>query len=294
MLTLIKIKYFKDVAELHSFTKAAKQNHVAQTSISQQIKELEQDYQVQLINRETTPISLTSAGEIFYQHAQKVISSVDVLDEAMQQYDSGNICIAYSSVQDLQAIDRIFSTLPQFKKKLIVEHKQMKEIAPNLEQGKVDLAITFDSEFFDTPNIETISLKTGKYFAGMRKDHPLAKNQAITVDQLYSYPLVMLKPDSIGKSYDIMLERSKKVGHKPNFAVLSDNVDSELFMIVHRNLIGFFPEDYPISQENDELKLVPIVDSPHVYKIVLAYVKKGRIANNQYLIDELKKAIAHR
>lgn len=40
-------------------------------------------------------------------------------------------------------------------------------------------------------------------------------------------------------------------GYKPDFAVLSDNVDSELFMIEHRNLIGFFPEDYPINQENN-------------------------------------------
>lgn len=212
MLTLIKLKYFKDVAELHSFTKAAKQNHVEQTSISQQIKELEQNYQVQLINRETTPISLTNAGRILYQYAQKVLLEVDLLDEAMQQYDSQNIHIAYSSVQDLQVIDSIFSALPQLKEKLVVERAQMKAIAPNLEQGKVDLAITFDSEFCDTPNIETIPIKTGKYFAGMRKDHPLAHNQAITVNQLYSYPLVMLKPDNIGKSYDIMLERSRRVG----------------------------------------------------------------------------------
>lgn len=249
---------------------------------------------MQLINRETTPISLTNAGRVLYQHAQKVLLEVDLLDEAMQQYDSQNIRIAYSSVQDLQVIDSIFSALPQLKEKLIVERAQMKASAPNLEQGKVDLAITFDSEFCDTPNIETIPIKTGKYFAGMRKDHPLASNQAITMDQLYSYPLVMLKPDNIGKSYDIMLERSKRVGHKPNFTVLSDNVDSELFMIAHRNLIGFFPEDYPISQENSDLTLVPIIESPHVYKIVLAYVKNSRIANNQYLINKLKKVIAHR
>ena len=71
LLQFTKLKYFKDVAELHSFTKAAKQNHVEQTSISQQIKELEQNYQVQLINRETTPISLTNAGRILINMRKK-------------------------------------------------------------------------------------------------------------------------------------------------------------------------------------------------------------------------------
>lgn len=292
MVTLIKLKYFVDVAELHSFTKAAKHNHVAQTSISQQIKELEENYQVKLINRDTSPISLTTAGQILYQHSLNILSDVNSLNKAMEQYNSKFIRIAYSSMQDLQLIDHIFSAFPTLKDKLIVEREQMRDIAPNLEQGKIDFAITFDSEFFDTPNIETITLKQGNYLAGMRKDHPLGNRDEITLDQLYSYPLVMIRPESIGKSFEIMFDRSREVGQKPDVEVLTDNVESELFMIEHRNLIGFFPEDYPINRENDNLKLVLISNSPHVYKIVLAYDRR-KLKDNK-LIKQIERNIAHR
>ena len=57
--------------------------------------------------------------------------------------------------------------------------------------------------------VETKELARGEYWIGIRQDNPLAKVNEVTLAQLESYPLVMLSPKIIGKSYDIMIKRSQ-------------------------------------------------------------------------------------
>ena len=62
MLSLLKLKYFIDVVETGSFTKAGKKNHIAQTSVTQQIREIEKYFQCTLIDRSVLPVKPTSMG----------------------------------------------------------------------------------------------------------------------------------------------------------------------------------------------------------------------------------------
>ena len=68
-MNINQIKYFVAVAEHRSFTKAAVQYYLSQTAITQQIHALEQTVGIQLIDRNTRPISLTPAGNIFLNEA---------------------------------------------------------------------------------------------------------------------------------------------------------------------------------------------------------------------------------
>lgn len=292
-LSLIKLKYLVDVVELRSFTKAAQKNHVAQTSVSQQIKELETFYKLQLINRKTSPVTTTQAGAIFYKYAKIILQDTDVLNKEMAQYQSKKLRIAYTSMQDLHYLTEIFAILPHYQNKVQVKKELMTNLSSSLREGLYDLAVTFDSEFKNEPDIGTIPLVTGYYQAGMRKDHPLADKKMLTLDQLYHYPLVMIYPGSIGRSYDMMIARSRKVGKKPLIREQVDNVESELFAIQQENLIGFFPEDFPITFENKNLIMIPIKDSPHTYQRVLAYdnSQKERLAS---LLDKINDLLKHR
>lgn len=293
MLSIIKLKYFKDVVDLCSFTKAASKNHVAQTSISQQIKELEATYDVKLIDRNTIPISVTEAGRLLYLWSEIILKDIDRLNEEMEQQKEQRLKIAYTSLQDLSYLNTLFSYMPLYQKKVSVAKELMINLTPYLRNEKIDIAITFDSEFVDEPDIETIPLSNGHYKIGIRKDHPLAIKSEVTMDEIYQYPSVMITPTSIGKSYDLMIKRSQKAGEKPNIGEIVDNVESELFMIQQKNLIGFFPEDFPMKLENPNLKLIKIKNSPHSYQRVIAY-KKNASSKIISLTNEIKNIVAYR
>ena len=74
---LEKLKYFIDLVQTGSFTKAGKKNFVSQASITQQIRLLESHFACQLIDRSTIPVKPTEAGKILYQEALQLIQQYD-------------------------------------------------------------------------------------------------------------------------------------------------------------------------------------------------------------------------
>lgn len=84
MLTLLNLKYFCDVAETGSFTHTGKINHVAQTSITQQIKEIEKQLGTTLFDRKYKPVKLTNTGKVIYKEAKKVLKQYQIFDQKSQ------------------------------------------------------------------------------------------------------------------------------------------------------------------------------------------------------------------
>lgn len=270
-VSLVKLQYFVDVVDEGTFSKAALKNRIAQTSISQQVKELEQYYQCELIKRQQ-PVVMTQAGKVLYRNAKKVLQQFTLLEEQMEKAKNNQVelNIEYASIVDIQSLNLL---LKGKKQPNFTLHKvNLGEIASNLLSGKYDFAVTFDSEFQGVAGVETKELTSGEYWLGVSQNNPLAKENEVTLTQLESYPLVMLSPKIIGKSYDIMIKRSQG---KLKINRIVDDIESEIFYMKQENLLGFFPKTYELTLKEEGIKLVKIIDSPHVYSVVLAWRKVG-------------------
>lgn len=280
-VSLVKLQYFVDVVDEGTFSKAALKNRVAQTSISQQIKELEQYYQCELIKRQQ-PVVMTQAGKVLYQNAKKVLQQFTLLEEQMEKAKNNQVelNIEYASIVDIQSLNLMLKGKNQPNFTL---HKvNLGEIASNLLSGKYDFAVTFDSEFQGVAGVETKELTSGEYWLGISQDNPLATVNEVTLTQLESYPLVMLSPKIIGRSYDIMIKRSQG---KLKINRIVDDIESEIFYMKQENLLGFFPKTYESTLKEEGIKLVKIVDSPHVYSVVLAWRKVGLTEIQKHFIE---------
>ncbi len=77
-MELHQLRYFLAVARTKSFSRAAEQCHVAQPSLSQQIMKLEGELEEKLFERTKRSVALTSVGEIFLAHAERVLEEVDL------------------------------------------------------------------------------------------------------------------------------------------------------------------------------------------------------------------------
>ncbi len=74
-MELKQLQYFYDVLRLHSFTAAARNNHVSQSAVSQKIKALETEMGVPLLHRNGREFTATAAGTKLYEYANAIISA---------------------------------------------------------------------------------------------------------------------------------------------------------------------------------------------------------------------------
>src|ERR1700733_11465072 len=89
MINSRQLEYFRAVArELH-FTRAAQGVGVAQPALSQQIRKLERQLGLQLLERDHHRVSVTSAGEALLEHAERVLADLAVVEEEMLDWSTG-------------------------------------------------------------------------------------------------------------------------------------------------------------------------------------------------------------
>ena len=100
-MELRQLKYFVKVAELLSFSKAAKALYITQSTLSQQIKQLEDELDMALFFRNNHKVTLTEAGETFLEGAKKTLADADdnkakIMDLASGHRGTLNIGVTHS------------------------------------------------------------------------------------------------------------------------------------------------------------------------------------------------------
>lgn len=82
-MTLRQLELFVAVVETGSFSRGAEQISLTQSTVSQHIAALEDEYETQLLDRTSKGILPTPAGQVFLQHARRVLAERDILRDAM-------------------------------------------------------------------------------------------------------------------------------------------------------------------------------------------------------------------
>lgn len=287
-----KIKYFIDLYNCGSYTETARRNFISQTAISQFIHSLEKEYEMPLFDRSVTPVIPTRAGRLFYQEACILWEQYISMQEKMlnfQKNQTKTLHIVYASIVEIHAL------LPYIQKmkekypatELLLSKVLMKDISGHLTKHACDAAICLDSAFPSDSDIETVQLCGGSYRALAGEGHPLFERQSVEMDELYQYPLIMLSPEAIGTSYQIMLEKTRQAGYQPNIVKTVMDLETEIFSIITEKLIGFAPDNFPIQDFQGHLRLIPINHSNHTYTLEAAYVKNSRSPAVRELLEIL-------
>ena len=89
-MTLQNLKYMLEISNSHSFSKAAKNLFVSQSTLSAAVKELESDLGITIFKRTNRGVSLTYDGEDFIKYAKEIVEQSQYLERATMQ---GNRCL---------------------------------------------------------------------------------------------------------------------------------------------------------------------------------------------------------
>ena len=127
---LKRVSVFTKVVEAKSFSEAARQLGVAKSAVSKQISQLEKEVGIRLLNRSTRSLSLTEAGEIFYQHSAEIVNRANIALNELREYQNqptGTLRISspvsFGVTQLMPVVKELRCMYPQLKIELLFEDR---------------------------------------------------------------------------------------------------------------------------------------------------------------------------
>ncbi|WP_417223913.1 LysR substrate-binding domain-containing protein [Amphritea sp.] len=143
-MNLELLRTFIAVAEGESFTAATKSRHLTQSTVSHQIKRLEESLEQQLFHRTTRSCRLTDDGDVLYQYAKKIIQLCDEVEARFKEKPlQGHINFAAPEDYLSLPFSRVLARFARIQKDVEIEITVglSNNIRPEVDTGAIDLAI---------------------------------------------------------------------------------------------------------------------------------------------------------
>lgn len=214
-MELRQLKYFVKTAQSLSFSEAARQLYISQSTLSQQIKQLEDELKCHLLKRTSHKVELTEYGERLLPLALKCMRDADncVLEVANiknMMVGTLNIGVTHSFSSILWYTMKEF--LYKYKGvKLNVVYTYTDNLINMLRKHEIDCALAYKKEE-DYAEFESHRLFSTKLCAIVPKDHPLAGMKSVTLQALEQYPIALPSSGVQGRRWiDRELQRNNQI-----------------------------------------------------------------------------------
>lgn len=153
-MELRQLRYFTAIAQHGSFSKAAEQVFVAQSALSHQLAQLEEELGTRLLHRSRRGVELTDAGRVFLAHAAAILRQVDDAKASVRHLvgePSGKVVFGIPhSVSNALALPLLQTLRQRFPKiELELTEELTGNLIPQLRSGQVNLAVLFDDGQLD-------------------------------------------------------------------------------------------------------------------------------------------------
>lgn len=197
-----QLRYFVAVAQARHFGQAAERLHMAQSPLSQAIRQLEAEVGVALFDRTTRRVDLTAAGEALLRDAQRILDSVEDAQERARQVAAGSTGLLRVGSTDLAA----FRQLPQLARIAVREMPGLvlrfhpglltpaQELA--LEEDRIDLAVLRPP--LRRTGLSSRLITRERLVLAVHRGHRLAGDEPVSVAELRDEDFVGYGiPDSV-------------------------------------------------------------------------------------------------
>ena len=181
MIDVKPLRYFIRLAEMRHFGRAAASLNLSQPPLSRQLAALEAALGVQLVVRTPRNVTLTAAGERFYQDAKTILASIEQAGknaQAAARGDLGELVVGFTMCAS-------YSVVPRYARDFALSHPNVSlglrevvsnDLASQVLAGQIDAAIMFPSTSIAQLAMRTVV--TEPLCVALSHDHPLAKEGA--------------------------------------------------------------------------------------------------------------------
>lgn len=235
-MELYQLKYVLAVAKHQNFTRAADELCVTPSSLSQQIKKLEDELGVVLFGRTTRSVHLTLAGIEFVEIAKKVMDDISGINTAMQKYvhgESGVLSIGGTPALKVYGITHLIAAFQKTypKIKLNIHEAECCDLYLLILNGKIDVAFftAFNKLASESDPLEAYPLVNDELVIVTNMSHPFAAKKEVDLREASEEKFIALATNS-GLYLDT-IDACKLAGFEPKFVYETQYVDTCLGLV---------------------------------------------------------------
>jgi DNA-binding transcriptional LysR family regulator len=275
------LNYFLALAKYRSFSEAAEQLYISQSSLSKKIKSLEDSLGVKLFLRNPSGVKLTEYGEIYLKYAKSIKRLEDQCVASLSRVNNEHISVGcIPSMKEYGVVDLVSS----FMNKTDIHCKIVTETSGDLEEHilQKQLDIAFVKNPTHTDDLIIYPFTKDHLVAVLPKDHPLAKKETITFRDLEHENFILEPVNS--RPYRLIVSLCQKEGFTPTIGYTDRFVENILEFV--RNHLGVSLLMSKLVEDNLD-GLVAIDITPNVIADITLCVNKETKINDslQAFID---------
>ncbi|QQL45683.1 LysR family transcriptional regulator [Sulfuriroseicoccus oceanibius] len=262
-MELRQLQYFVAVAELGGISAAARQANITQPALSRQIKALEDELGVALLERGARSISLTAAGELMADEAKRILNACESLAYRVQ-VAGRQVCLRVGYAPSLAA-PYLGPALEKFQQlhphaRFTLSDLSSAEMRDRLIAGDLDVIISVPSDLKDA-EVAWTKLDEPEWAVAVPVGHALAKVGAVKPEDLSGERVLMFDRHEYPEYWDSVSGYFRKHGINAKVAGEFDSVTSlgaaleaglGLALIAKASRIG----------ESDRVKVVSVSPAP--------------------------------
>ncbi|WP_435522566.1 LysR family transcriptional regulator [Chryseobacterium indoltheticum] len=192
-MELRQLKYFLKAKELLNFTEAANQLNISQSTLSQQIKQLEDEIDIPLFNRIGKRITLTEAGSLFSEFAFQSVQRANdgfIMMKDLNNLNSGSLSIGVTYALRHLLTKALIAFSKQYPKiKINIVFGTSSELIEKLNSTELDFILTFKEN--DESDYECRSLFFSPMTLVVSKKSEFATLKSISLKEIMNLPLAL-------------------------------------------------------------------------------------------------------
>ena len=244
-MELRRLRYFVAVAEELHFRRAAERLHLAQPALSQQIRKLEVELGVDLLNRTRRDVTLTPSGVVLLDEARRLLHQADAARRAANDAAAG----AAGKLRIGYLADAVPAVLPPAIARFASRHPAV-EVRPealparraieDVRSGRLDLAVVGLPA--QTTGLSVTPLGSEGTVAAVAGRHPLSGRSSIPVAELAEVELILLPRATNPAFHDGVLAACREAGIAPLFTETTEpKIELSLLMVAGGSGIALLP-----------------------------------------------------
>lgn len=211
-MTLQQLRYLTTIIRCGSITEAARQLYVSQPSLSSSIKDLEQEFGIEILNRSAKGISLTPDGVDFLSYARQILEQTELLEQRyIDRKPSKQLCSISTQhyAFAVNAFVNLLASLDAEEYVFTLRETRTFEIIEDVSELRSEIGILYLSDF-NRKVIERMLSEQHLLFhplfeaephVFLSRSHPLAERERVTLADLDDYPFLAFEQGTFNSFY---------------------------------------------------------------------------------------------
>ena len=229
-MELRQLRYFLEIANQGSFSRAAESLSIAQPALTTQIQKLESEFGARLFHRTARGIALTEVGEVARERARRAVDAADSTLRLTKQAgeQAGNrLRISYSRVFPFAPIARAIRITQKDRPDVVLSLRDMwsAEQLIALEDGVVDVAFVHYTSALDETDLVVVPVADGHIVAALPDTHPLAGRPEVALSDLAKDGFILPAAGDFGETLlDLVVAACAAAGFSPRIVQHSEHL----------------------------------------------------------------------